>query len=151
GPNLYFAEPGAVLETGVGAPVAPALIDAWALRIGRARAALGWPAGGIVVRRHASGASLAFTAPADLLYTATEVNEWAWLSVLADALKDTGQAALRPGQAPADDAGAALRILRALSAAEGLPRLPALRAAAQARALPFVFDDEQLSIGTGTG
>ena len=40
GPNLYFAEPGAVLETMVGAPVAPALIDAWKRRIVRARAAL---------------------------------------------------------------------------------------------------------------
>ena len=77
GPNLYFAEPGAVLETMVGAPVAPALIDAWKRRIVRARAALDWADGPVVVREHASGASLAFAAPADVLYTAADVNEWA--------------------------------------------------------------------------
>ena len=41
GPSLYFAGTGAVLETGVGAPVAPALLDAWRHNIARARAALG--------------------------------------------------------------------------------------------------------------
>ena len=50
GPNLYFSEPGAVLETMVGAPVAPALIDAWKRRIARARTALGWPDGPVTVR-----------------------------------------------------------------------------------------------------
>ncbi|MGY1458708.1 Mur ligase family protein [Luteimonas sp. A534] len=151
GPNLYFAAPGAVLETGVGAPVAPALITAWRQRIGRARNALGWPDGTIVIREHASGASLAFTAPADLLYTATEVNEWAWLSALAEAGLDTGEAVLQPGHAPIGDDDAALRLLRAAAAGEGLPRLPALRHAAKDRNLPFLLDDEQLSIGTGTG
>lgn len=151
GPNLYFAGPGAVLETGVGAPVARALIAAWKDRIGRARKALGWPGETLVMREHAGGASLAFTAPADLLYAATEVNEWAWLSTLADHGIDTGEAALQPGHVPVDDDAAALRILRAVAAAEHLPRLPALRAAARARDLPFVLDDEQLSIGMGSG
>src|SRR3546814_16646058 len=30
------------------------------------------------MRRHRSGVSLAFAAPLDCLYAATEVNEWAW-------------------------------------------------------------------------
>ena len=75
GPNLYFAGPGAVLETLVGAPVPPALIEDWKRRIARARAALGWPDGPVTVREHASGASLAFAAPGDMLYTAADVNE----------------------------------------------------------------------------
>ena len=69
GPNLYFAGPGAVLETLVGAPVPSALIEDWKRRIARARAALGWPDGPVTVREHASGASLAFAAPGDMLYT----------------------------------------------------------------------------------
>ena len=96
GPNLYFAEPGAVLETMVGAPVAPALIDAWKRRIARARTALGWPDGPVTVREHASGASLAFAAPADGLYTAADVNEWAWLSALVEAGMDSREPALQP-------------------------------------------------------
>src|SRR5690606_4174435 len=150
GPNLYFAGPGAVLETGIGAPVPAALIDAWTRRIAQARAALGWPDGPVVVRRHATGASLAFAAPGDVLYAATEVNEWAWLSTLAAAGMDTGEPALQPAHAPINDDDAAFRILRAAAAAEHLPRLRALRESALAHKLPLLLDDEQLSIGLGT-
>ena len=151
GASLYFAEPGAALETGVGAPVPPALLEGWKQRIQRARAALDWPAGPVVVREHASGASLAFTAPADRLYTATEVNEWAWLSTLAEAGINAGEPMHQPGHAPVGDEAAALRLLRAAAKAEALPRLPALRDAARERGLPLLLDDEQLSIGAGTG
>ncbi|MGY0650908.1 Mur ligase family protein [Luteimonas sp. A537] len=151
GPNLYFADAGAVLETGVGAPVPRVLVDGWRQRIARARASLGWPDGPVRVREHATGASLAFAAPADRLYAATEVNEWAWLSVLAEAGIDTGDAALQPAHAPIDDDDAALRILRAAADAEHLPRLQALRESALGHGLPLLLDDEQLSIGLGTG
>ena len=151
GPNLYFAEPGAVLETMVGAPVAPALIDAWKRRIARARTALGWPDGPVTVREHASGASLAFAAPADGLYTAADVNEWAWLSALVEAGMDSGEPALQPGHPSLIDDDAALRLLRTVASAERLPRLPALRQAARAHRLPLLLDDEQLSIGLGSG
>ena len=151
GPSVYFADPGAALETGIGAPVPHALLEGWEQRIERARAVLEWPAGPVVVREHASGASLAFAAPADRLYTATEVNEWAWLATLAQAGMPTGEPMYQPGHAPPDDEGAALRVHRLAAAAEALPRLPALRAAAQSRGLPLLLDDEQLSIGTGTG
>ena len=151
GPNLYFAEPGAVLETMVGAPVAPALIDAWKRRIVRARAALDWADGPVVVREHASGASLAFAAPADGLYTAADVNEWAWLSALVEAGMDSGEPALQPGHPSLIDDDAALRLLRTVASAERLPHLPALRQAARAHRLPLLLDDEQLSIGLGSG
>ncbi|MEN1940198.1 Mur ligase family protein [Luteimonas sp. MJ174] len=151
GPNLYFADAGVVLETGVGAPVPRALIDGWKQRIERARSVLDWPDGPVLVRDHATGASLAFAAPADRLYTATEVNEWAWLSTLAAAGMDTGEPALQPAHAPINDDDAAFRILRAAATAEHLPRLRALREGALAHELPLLLDDEQLSIGLGTG
>ena len=151
GPNLYFAATGAVLETGIGAPVPHALIDSWRQRIKHVRAALEWPDGPIVVREHATGASLAFSAPGDALYTATEVNEWAWLSTLSEAGMDAGEPLLQPGHAPANDDGSALRILRFAAASEHLPRLRALRESALAHELPLLLDDEQLSIGLGTG
>ncbi|MFT3756688.1 MAG: Mur ligase family protein [Pseudoxanthomonas sp.] len=151
GPNLYFAQTGAVLETRIGVPVSPALIAAWQRRIARACAALAWPAGPVCVRDHASGTSLAFAAPADQLYAATDVNEWAWLSALTEAGIDTGASWLQPGHAPMGDDATALRVLRAVAVAEALPRLPTLRAAAIARGLPLLLDDEQLSIGLGAG
>ena len=121
GPNLYFAGPGAVLETRVGAPVPTALIEDWKRRIARARAALGWPDGPVTVREHASGASLAFAAPGDMLYTAADVNEWAWLSALAAAGRGIGEPALQPGHPSFVDEDADLRLLRVVAAAEGLP------------------------------
>jgi hypothetical protein len=82
GPNLHFAGTGAALETQGAHADDAAAIAGWRVRVERMRTALGWPAQTVCVRRHAGGAALAFEAPIDQLYTATEVNEWAWLSEL---------------------------------------------------------------------
>jgi hypothetical protein len=48
------------------------------------RAELGWPAdAAIVTRLHRDGASFAAAAADDQLFTATEVNELAWLRLVA--------------------------------------------------------------------
>ena len=87
----------------------------------------------VVVRRHASGASLAFAAPIDQLYTAAEANEWAWLASLhAVAAGDRPAAAgMRPGHAAAWDEASALQTLRAMAAEEANPALVALLDAAR--------------------
>ncbi len=77
GCNLYFDGVGAVLET-QGAMPDEATLRAWDEAVQRAGNALGWSPQARVVRRHASGASLALVAPLDQLFSATEVNEWAW-------------------------------------------------------------------------
>ncbi|MGH8026586.1 MAG: endonuclease domain-containing protein, partial [Pseudoxanthomonas sp.] len=82
GSNLHFPGTGAALETLPGLAFDDHALDAWRRNVGAARAALGWPETEIVQRRHRTGVSLAFTAPADQLYTATEVNEWAWWAAL---------------------------------------------------------------------
>ena len=83
GSNLYFPGTGAALETLRGLEFDDATLAAWKRNIETARVALNWPEMEIVLRRHRTGVSLAFTAPADQLYTATEVNEWAWWSAIA--------------------------------------------------------------------
>ena len=149
GTNLYFDGAGAVLET-IGALPDDTLLSAWRERVVRVRHTLGWAAAPPVVRRHASGVSLAFTAPVDQLFSATEVDEWAWLSVLADAVMfDAGLHA--PGHPAAWDEDSALHTLRAFAAAERRPELLALVEAAEARALTVLIDDDALSIGEGTG
>ena len=85
GANLYFDGAGAALETSPGLAFDADARQRWRDNIARARATLGWPAGAVVVREHASGASLAFAAPADQLYVATEVNEWALYSAPTSA------------------------------------------------------------------
>ncbi|MBT2745081.1 Mur ligase family protein [Lysobacter sp. ISL-50] len=149
GANLYFDEPGAALETHGVAADARAL-SGWRRNLADARDALHWSEGRIVVREHASGASLAFVAPIDQLYAATEVNEWAW----TDAAGAIGQSALpphAPGHAAWWDRGDALRTLRALAEAEARPDLIELLEQARIHGLPAYSDDDAVSIGEGAG
>ncbi len=149
GCNLYFDGAGAVLET-VGIPIDDALLDGWRKRTELACRALGWADSPLVVRRHAGGAALAFEAPIDQLFSATEVNEWAWLATLAIAhAVDAGLHA--PGHPAAWDEASALHTLGAFAAAERQPELPVLVRAAEARGLAVLIDDEVFSIGEGTG
>ena len=82
GSNLYFDGTGAALETLRGLVFDDSVLLKWKQSIETARAVLDWNDDTLVLRRHRTGVSLAFTAPADQLYTATEVNEWAWWSAL---------------------------------------------------------------------
>jgi len=155
-----------MLET-VGVDVDPALDAAWCERVRRAAAALEWPVGPIVTRKHASGAQLALAAPVDQLYTATEVNEWALCAALVSlgrAAATTLESALRHaaevnpspvstavGLAPVIAEPAALARLRAFAAHERNDALRALLAEARARDLPTLIDDDSLTLGFGRG
>jgi len=152
GANLYFDGAGAALETARGLAFDAAMLDRWRANVSRLRAALGWPEGAVFVRQHATGASLAFEAPPDQLYTATEANEWALHAALGqradETLVDADSAMPRPHVAHFSD-DEALRLLRELAQAEAKPHLLALIASAQARGVPAHVDDEVLSIGEG--
>jgi UDP-N-acetylmuramyl tripeptide synthase len=119
----------------------------------------------MVARAHASGTSLALEAPCDQLFTCTEVNEWALCATLAAgdavrtrayeaALLDEAQENARADEqvlAPVLAEPAALARFATLAAREARPALSALIAAATARGLPHVLDEEQLSLGAGAG
>jgi cyanophycin synthetase len=168
GANLFFPGPGAQLETSGVTPDA-ALLEGWRRRVLRARAHLGWDVPGVVARVHAHGASLALAAPIDALYVATEINEWALCATLleqdpqrwrsletelaAAALESTSDAGAgeQNDPAPVLDEPAALRRFELLAAREARPALRGLLAAAGARGLPFVLDDDSLTLGAGTG
>jgi cyanophycin synthetase len=169
GSNLFFASPGAVLET-VGIEVDEELLASWHSRVARARASLGWAdtARSMMARRHAKGTSLAIAAPLDQLFTATEVNEWAlcaalvaanpaaW-SHLGRALVDAAHEAATHAPMPAGFAAvppvieeqAALARFAKLSSIEGAPRLRDLIARADARGLSYLVDDALLTLGSG--
>lgn len=152
GPNPYFDATGAVLETDVGASVDRALLDAWRANVEHALRALAWPQQAIVQRPHASGATLAFAAPFDQLYAATEVNEWAWLEALRAHGHSIGAGiGLAPGHAIAGDIERAMHSLKALARAEAQPGLVALDTAAHARGVPMLLDNDELSLGEGDG
>ena len=149
GSNLYFPGTGAALETLRGLVFDEAALEQWQRNVQLARTVLGWQEDTIILRRHRIGVSLAFTAPADQLYTATEVNEWAWWSAFGQRIDDSLFHA--PGHAATRDEASALHTLRALAKAETRPALIALMQATAARHLPFLADDDEVTIGEGNG
>jgi UDP-N-acetylmuramyl tripeptide synthase len=178
GSNLFFDSPGAVLEA---VTVDDAVLAAWSARIARARSWLQWPeraaksqrpraterARTLVVRRHAAGISLALAAPVDQLFTATEVNEWAFCAALKEtdprwnqlevalieasriAATDSTVAAAFSVAPPVLEERAAFSRFATLSKIESAPRLRNLIAATDERALLHVLDDDQLTLGSG--
>src|SRR5262245_29742184 len=79
GPSLLLDHPGVILEVELGDEVDPArAIDAWRAALDSLLAALGWSGAATGVRVYPGGLMLAHTAPIDVLYAATEVNEAAW-------------------------------------------------------------------------
>jgi len=135
------------------------VLAAWERRVRLARRVIGWRDAPAVAVAHASGASLALAAPPDQLFTATEVNEWALAASIADA--DPGRraeliaalAAEQPEETEPpvlEDEGAVAR-LRRRAAAEAQPKLVSLLDAANDRGLPTLLDDEELTIGAGSG
>jgi UDP-N-acetylmuramyl tripeptide synthase len=151
GPNLFFDSCGAALEAPLPGGGLARAHQQWAALVRAMRQRLGWPEGPVVVRRHASGASLAFAAPEDQLYTATEVNEWAWQRALEEASASAFPRPFAPGHPALWDEASATRTLGALAAEESRPALLTLLTEAQHRNLPTFLDDDVLSIGAGSG
>jgi len=149
GSNLYFPGTGAALEARPGLAFDEATLEAWARNLQLARDALGWLEQTTVQRRHRTGVSLAFTAPADQLYTATEINEWAWWIAAMDT--ENPEPFHAPGHAAVWDTDLALQTLRLAARAEARPALIALMQSADAHGLPFLVDDDEATLGEGEG
>ena len=154
GHNRFFSGTGAVLET-LG-PTAHDTVahDRWRTLVGGVRIALGWQEQPVIARSHAGGATLAIAAPADELFTATEINEWAW---------EQASGLFAPGKPIAtdppfdqvhvlgDDIKAVNAAFAARRALEIDPVLHALRRTAEARGISILCDDETVSLGAGSG
>ncbi|HEY7640403.1 MAG TPA: Mur ligase family protein [Steroidobacteraceae bacterium] len=146
------------------------MLDGWRNRVARARAALNWADDGrsIVARRHAKGTSLAVAAPLDQLFTAAEINEWAYCAslvaaypagwshlerALIDAAREAALHAPIPdgfaSAPPVIDEQAALARFAKLSSIEAATRLRGLLAAADSRGLSYLVDDQLLTLGSG--
>jgi len=140
GVNLLHDGPGAVLDIACTDDDADRLITAWERAARRMLNALDMTREVTRVRRFPGGASLFLSAPVDVLYTATEINEWAW---------DAACHALAGSPAPSPEAGAAA--LRARLAEEACPPLIALEEAAHRHRVAFTTDHKGTSVGLGAG
>lgn len=140
GPNLLQEREGALLDVALDSAEAEVAIEAWRARARALLDAVGWTSETTAVRQFPGGASLAISAPIDSLYAATEINEEAWRA--AEAAVD--------GEPPPDAAESVER-LRPEIERDRNPALLALEAAAAARGVAFLADEENVSVGLGTG
>ncbi len=123
----------------------------WAFLAEELRFHLGWLKVPVVARVHASGATLAFAAPEDQLFTATEANEWAWQRALEETSDTLYPRLYAPGHPASWDKAAAMATLHALASAEARPGLMPLLGEAARRNLPIFLDETILSMGAGSG
>lgn len=138
GPNLLMDGPGSILDIACSPERAGQLFPVWSAQVERMFAALDWPQ----TERHSlqldGGISLAFAAPIDVLYAASELNEWAYAACAAEL----------DGE-PEPDFDATLTALRTAIASEANPALLALQAAAREHGVPMLWDDDEVSLGLG--
>ena len=133
-------------------PLGPAAADGaahgrWIAQVVSICAALQWPPPLPRVRAHQAGVFLAFASPADCLFTATEVNEWAWERAAADH-PEHAVAGFDLAQPAADHAVAHFARRAALERSSPRARLAA---AAEEHGLLFLEDDDTISLGEGQG
>jgi cyanophycin synthetase len=132
GPNLYGSRPLVLAELRLDACEGPASVSRdLEAALNRLRAALSLPPVALrVLKATPSWVAVAFDAPLDEMLVGAELLEWA-----------------------ASDAGGPsepkLGELRALLARDRSPRLPALEEEATRRGVPFLWDDELVSLGHG--
>ncbi len=141
GPSLISFGPGAILDIACSQNEADALLPVWKKNVSRMLLELGWERPRFASRKLLGGISMAFSAPIDALYAASEVNEWAW----AASANELG--------APVDlpDFDASFLLLKTSIAEEANPELMHLIEAAKAHGKTLLWDDDEVSLGLGRG
>ena len=141
GPNAVFDSIGSVLDVACTPDEAEQLVPVWADNVARMLEALDWPSAEFAWRKLDGGVSLAFSAPIDQLYAASEINEWAWQA----STFELGASDEEP------DFDTALAELRKSSAEEANVELMWLVDEAAARGKTLLWDDDEVSVGLGRG
>ena len=145
GPSLLLDVPGAIVEAAVADDQAEALVAAWERELGALwrETVGGRPA--TAHRVYRGGVSLAVGAPTDALYAATEINEAAFGRAVAAMGGDAEAAMGGVGEMRS------VETLRQSLASESEPPLLDLEEAADAHGVTFLWDDDDASVGLGTG
>ena len=140
GPNVLWDKESAILDISCSADEANQLIPYCESQIRLMLDAVGWQNESITHARLAGGVSIAFSAPIDALYSASSIAEWAW--ACCDAEFDGAEAP--------DFATTVTEIKNAISEEINSPLL-ILEQAAIAHNASFLWDDDDVSVGLGSG
>jgi len=139
GPNVIFDGVGSILDVACTAEEGANLVPVWADNVGRMLEALDWPSAEFAFVNLQGGISLAFSAPIDQLYAASEINEWAW----AASAFELGESQEEP------DFDEAVATLRQSAADESNVELMWLIDEAAAHNQTLLWDDDEVSVGLG--
>ena len=137
GANLFWEHPSAIIDAESDGPV-DELIKAWELAAGQLLDSVGHSGEQTCYRAWQGGVSLLISAPIDVLYSMCELNEAAW---------DMAMHACGWGDSP--DLSELVPRLNRLFDEERNPPLLALQQTAQEHGVPFLWDDDEVSIGYG--
>jgi cyanophycin synthetase len=137
GANLYWDCPSAIIDVAFDGPWEP-VIHAWERAAREWLDPLGYAEEKTCYRVFDGGASLLISAPIDVLYSMCELNEVAWASAVSAC-----------GEGDAPESGEEVPRLTRLFDEERNPGLLALQAAAQEHGVPFLWDDDEVSLGYG--
>lgn len=140
GPNVLGNKPGAILDVACTPEEAGWLIPHCKAQIQRMLDAVGWGRETICYQRSSGGVSIAFSAPIDALYAAVTINEWAWACCEQEF-----------SGGPLPDFDTKVTEIKTAIAAESNTLLLALAQAASEHGLSFLWDDEEVSVGSGIG
>ena len=140
GPNVMSDKAGSILDVSCTADEADRLIPFCESKIRLMLDAVGWGQESVGEIRLAGGVSIAFSGPIDALYAASAINEWVWACCDAEF-----NGAARP------DFDETIAEIKKTIAEEVNPPLLALEQAAIGYGVSFLWDDDEVSVGLGTG
>ncbi|MFA3916682.1 Mur ligase family protein [Ruegeria hyattellae] len=140
GPGLLWDRPGAVMDVFCEDAERDLIARLWERHARRVLDALGWQQENRIVRQFQGGVNLAISAPMDQLYSSIFAAQTAWHFCAAELL----------GQTPGNF-DTMIADVKTVMAKEANPALIALIAAAHTHGVDILCDDDEISIGHGTG
>ena len=139
GKNYFTDHPGAVLDAFVTGVDKQLVVDIWLEQLAELLGSVDWAGTERFYRIFEDGVSLGFNASMDALYTATEINEAAWEGMLDQIFPESNQLAA------SSEGPNFSQMLKE----EQHPKLIALIAAAEAKNVVYLVDDDAFSLGYG--
>jgi UDP-N-acetylmuramyl tripeptide synthase len=140
GPNILWDRAGSILDVSCTSDEADRLIPFCESKIRQMLDAVGWGQGSVSHVRLSGGVSIAFSGPIDALYAASAINEWVWACCDAEF-----------NGAEQPDFDETVATIRKSISEEVNPPLLALEQAATDHGVSFLWDDDDVSVGHGSG
>jgi UDP-N-acetylmuramyl tripeptide synthase len=140
GPSLLWNRAGSILDVQCTQDDTRKLIPVWDKHVKAMLGAVGWDQEITCHWPLSGGVSFAFSAPIDVLYAASAINEWAWACCQATF-----------GEAKMPDFDETVEEVQSAIEEEKNTALLDLEQAANEHGMSFLWDDDYVSIGHGKG